>query len=364
MKVLDPCDHQRGYQRIIAIYIKYLMTGVNFRNKDFLRLATVRGCASSINSLFKLQDMKPPINVAIPNNVSGILINNLVKEEDIARQRSPLDSAIFAKLLRKSNVSCSLDSEQRTLFDLVILGRYIGPCVSKYGQTTDKNLDYHVYPSRKKVIKAFTANNFRFFDKNSQAITELSDDSINRVDRVCITWRIQKNCQNNQTVTLLSDKANTAICPVLDALRLVLRARRLSQPDLMPVACYLKKDALAYITGSRIAVLFRAAARAVRPTISKEEEQRYSAHSLQVWACVLLDEVDKSPDYIKKRLRWMGDSFRMYLHDMRVIQDQHRKALRASSEEVMDLVSALPDDILCLSIMSNGTASNKDDMGE
>jgi hypothetical protein len=236
--------------------------------------------------------------------------------------------------------------------------------VSKYVQTTDKNVDYHVYPSGKKVIKAFTANNFCFFDKNSQAITELSNNSIDRVDRVCITWRIQKNCQNNQMVTLLSDKANTAICPVLATLHLVLRARRLSQPDLMPVACYLKKDALAYITGSRIAILFQAAAKAVRPTISKEEEQQYSAHLLQVWACVLLDEAGKLPDYIKKRLRWMGDSFWMYLRDTPVIQDQHHKALRALSEEVMDLVSALPDDIFRLSIMSDGTAGNEDDMGE
>jgi hypothetical protein len=140
------------------------MTGINFRNKDFLRLATVQGYASSINSLFKLRDMKPPINVADPNKVSGILINNLVKKEDIARQCLPLYSAIFAKLLRKSNVSCSLDSEQRTLFNLVVLGRYIGPRVSKYTQTTDKNVDYHVYPSGKKVIKAFTANDFCFFD--------------------------------------------------------------------------------------------------------------------------------------------------------------------------------------------------------
>jgi hypothetical protein len=54
----------------------------------------------------------------------------------------------------------------------------------------------------------------------------------------------------------------------------------------------------------------------------------------------------------------------MYLRDTRVIQDQHREALRASSEEVMDLVSALPDNILHLSIMSDGTAGNEDDMGE
>ena len=131
----------------------------------------------------------------------------------------------------------------------------------------------------------------------------------------------------------------------------------------MPVACYLKKDAMAYLTGSRIALHFRAAARAVRPNISKDNEQRYSAHSMRVWACVLLDEAGKSPDYIKKRLCWMGDSFRMYLCDTQVIQDQHREALRASSEEVMDLISALPADILHLSIMSEETAGKEEDMG-
>jgi hypothetical protein len=52
----------------------------------------------------------------------------------------------------------------------------------------------------------------------------------------------------------------------------------------------------------------------------------------------------------------------MYLHDTHVIQDQHCEALRASSEEVMDLVIALPDDILCFSIMSDGTG-DEDDMG-
>jgi hypothetical protein len=167
--------------------------------------------------------------------------------------------------------------------------------MSEYAQAMDKNVDYHVYPSRKQVIKAFTANDFQFFDKNSQVITELSDASIEVVDRVCITWHIQKNRQNNQMVTLLPDKTNTAIFPVLAALCLVLRARRLSQPDLMPVACYLYKDALAYISGFRIAILFEAAARAMHPNISKEEEQQYSAHSLRVWACVLLDKAGNRP---------------------------------------------------------------------
>ncbi len=55
--------------------------------------------------------MKAPVDTSNPNNMAGIPINNLVKEEDIARQHSPLDSNIFAKLLRKSNVSRLPDSE-------------------------------------------------------------------------------------------------------------------------------------------------------------------------------------------------------------------------------------------------------------
>ncbi len=197
MNIADPCDHQRGYQRIITIYIKYLMSGVNFRNKDFLRSDTVKGYATSINALFKLQDMKPPVNVANPNNISGILINNLLKEEDISRQRSPLDSDIFTELLCKSNVSWSWDSKHSTLFDLVMIGCYIGPCLSEYAQTSDKNVDYHVYPSGKQVIKAFFASDFTFYDEKSQIIADLSDALFDTLERVRITWHIQKNCQNN-----------------------------------------------------------------------------------------------------------------------------------------------------------------------
>ncbi len=86
------------------------------------------------------------------------------------------------------------------------------------------------------MIKAFIVNNFQFIDVTGQVTTELSDASIDVVDKVPITWHIQKNCQNNQKITLSYDKTNPTICLVLAALRLVLRARCLTQPDLMPVA--------------------------------------------------------------------------------------------------------------------------------
>jgi hypothetical protein len=70
--------------------------------------------------------------------------------------------------------------------------------VSKYAQTSDKNVDYHMHSSGKQVIKAFIASNFMFYDDKSQIIADLSDALFNAGERVRITWHIQKNCQNNQ----------------------------------------------------------------------------------------------------------------------------------------------------------------------
>ena len=72
--------------------------------------------------------------------------------------------------------------------------------------------------------------------------------------------------------------------------------------------------------------------------MSKDELLRFSAHSLRVWTCILLDEAGMSPQFIMSRLQWIGNSFRMYLRDTGVIQDKHRDILRAASQEVLDLI--------------------------
>jgi hypothetical protein len=88
------------------------------------------------------------------------------------------------------------------------------------------------------------------------------------------------------------------------AMRLVLLAKWLNQLDDMPVAVHkTKKGKVIYLTGNKIAELLRKAVKEVRPDTTPDKLKRYSAHSLRVWACVLLDEAGKLPDYIKKRLR-------------------------------------------------------------
>lgn len=117
-------------------------------------------------------------------NVPATLVTNLDNEQDVSAQRSPLDNEIFAQLHAKVAASTSPDSVDNIFFDLLVLARYVGPCSSKYAQTKQSKFDYHVYPSGKRVVKAFTANDFVFFD-----ITDLSNSASAGVRSVRITWR-------------------------------------------------------------------------------------------------------------------------------------------------------------------------------
>ncbi len=345
----DPCGIKIRYQCIVAIYIKFVMRCIDYYNKDVLQSSTLRGYATAVNTLFQHRGYKQPTELSNPSNIPDIIINSLIKEESIASKCSPLDSAIFAELQQASSSSHSYDSNRNLLFDMLTLSHFIGSCVSKYTHTTQDKIGYHVYPSGTCVIKAFTANNFVFNDKNGHVIKKINDSILDIATSVPITWRIQKNRQNGQKIKLSVDTKNPALCPVQGAIGMVVRATRLGQQDNMLVACYRTKIApLLYITGSRIATLIRKAVKKVRPSTFPDDLKKYSAHSLRVWACVLLDEAGMSLSFIQKPLCWLGDSFKMYLCDTKAIQEKHLAALQTASSNVMALISTPPDDIVRL----------------
>jgi hypothetical protein len=181
-----------------------------------------------------------------------ILVNNLLKEEDIARQHSPLDNSIFAELRQMSKTSCNEDLVHNLLFNVVALGRYIRPRLSKYVQTSQENVNICTYPSGTTVVKAFVANNFIFYHKKQCRIRVLNKASLNNAASVKISWHIQKNCQSNQAITLAANMENPAICPVHSAMQMVLQACQFHQPDNMPfVICKTRRTRFFYLTGNK-----------------------------------------------------------------------------------------------------------------
>ena len=54
MGIPYPCGGNQGYERIVAIYIKFLQYGVNYTNKDGLQAATLVRYAKAIMNIFTL----------------------------------------------------------------------------------------------------------------------------------------------------------------------------------------------------------------------------------------------------------------------------------------------------------------------
>jgi hypothetical protein len=102
-----------------------------------------------------------------------------------------------------------------------------------------------------------------------------------------------------------------------------------------------------YLTGNKISELLQAIAKKCHPDLTKDEISRFSSHSGRVWAVVLLDEAGMNPDFIKSRLRWMGESYRLYLRDTAILQQKHIAALEQSSFDFISLYgdnqTVLPD---------------------
>ena len=62
--------------------------------------------------------------------------------------------------------------------------------------------------------------------------------------------------------------------------------------------------------------------------MAEEDLKKLSTHSAQVFALVLrLSEANCKPDFLKSRLRWMGESYQSYRRDTAEINKQHKQSL-------------------------------------
>ena len=76
----------------------------------------------------------------------------------------------------------------------------------------------------------------------------------------------------------------------------------------------------------------------VYPDISKKNLAVYSCHSIRAWACVCLGEAEMSLDFIKKRLYWLGESYRVYFRGTNTINELHNAALKESAKKAVELI--------------------------
>ena len=78
--------------------------------------------------------------------------------------------------------------------------------VAEYARTTQNKVDEFEYASGNRVIKAFVLLDWKFYDKTGRLITVHSfDDLADSPEKMKLTFRIQKNRQNGQSITFVAD---------------------------------------------------------------------------------------------------------------------------------------------------------------
>jgi hypothetical protein len=84
--------------------------------------------------------------------------------------------------------------------------------------------------------------------------------------------------------------------------------------DILVVIYVNNKGEVKYLMSNKVTEITIKVVRKVYPYMQNEEIMIYSTHNSRVWAairvwfCVSMYEARKSPDFTKKRLRWMGES--------------------------------------------------------
>jgi hypothetical protein len=144
------------------------------------------------------------------------IVTTREKEENIANQRNPITREMFAALLDLARRSESKDSIEAVVANWFSLIRITNLQCAEYAQKTQSAVDEHEYPSGRHITKAFVPTDWKFYDKDGVTINvhPLSEDVHVFPTKLRVTYRIHKNRQNGQSITLVTDNIHPDICPV------------------------------------------------------------------------------------------------------------------------------------------------------
>ena len=138
--IRDPVGPDIGWQVILAMYIKEVMTGVNYLNKSSLRSATCKGYALAVKRLFLLRNVPSPVDFTDETNWTKTIVHNLEREENIACQRKPLDNKIHAQLITQAK-EAGVNSLEASVADVATTGKATGWQASEHSQTKFSAVD-------------------------------------------------------------------------------------------------------------------------------------------------------------------------------------------------------------------------------
>lgn len=335
-----------------------IISGNNI-NKMPLRAQTVREYLEAINELFEESGYDKPTNFEQKKTAPTLFYENAKTWESEPNRRTHITQVFLDEFKKLANVDASNpNSIIQAMLDWTKLGRYTAFRLAEYGQSTETKIDYHELPNGTKIMKALCRDDLCFKDSAGKVVKN-PVANVHLVYSVTITWRVQKNRRNGQKITWVLDSKDAALCPVQAAIRIYNRSMVLGMSSSEPMGVYRNdKKKVKYLTGAKISKLFKMIATRAYEDITAPELRKYSAHMIRVTACVILQVADKPPDFIKSRLRWESDAYRVYLRDTSILAQRHLAA------HTTNQAYAIGDENLAESNVSSTSITSQDKMGK
>jgi hypothetical protein len=185
---------------------------------------------------------------------------------------------------------------------------------------------------------AFCLDDIQFQGANGEPLPHsavLSNPALAR--SLTVHWRMQKNGDHGEKNLFTRNDEDSRLCCVHHWIRILQRFVEMhSYARNIPLACYWSQyhDSSFYITSENIETAMRETAASyyeLDPVKDKSILQKFSAHSLRVGACIILQAMGFFSHQIQQMLRWKSDSWLMYTRNLHVVSRQQNEAIFKAS---------------------------------
>jgi len=323
---------------LLACYSVHLILGNTLKSLR-VRHSTLRHYLNQAISLHLARGLPDPTEPSfLSQDLVSVLLNAVKSYEKVPNRKEMITDSMILHMLQECRLSPP-DSLHFAIFDWIILGRVTGARRSEWcqdGSGIEMTTPCLAHPIPEP--KAFIFDDFHFFDALHRRIYNVSGQNANEVAFVKICWRFQKNNDNGQVIPYSRDRSNPEVCPVMAAVRIILRASALGLPSSSPLAIYAPTSSssnFTHITASQVVKFLRRSAQAVFGFKSKDTAlQRWTCHSIRVTAANILHRAGMSDSYIQTRLRWKSNTFLMYLRNTFHSADKHSTVLAISPSNI------------------------------
>ncbi|KAG7341088.1 hypothetical protein IV203_023039 [Nitzschia inconspicua] len=150
---------------------------------------------------------------------------------------------------------------------------------------------------------------------------------------VTVCFRVQKNGAHGETKLFTQNTHDLNLCPVRHWLSIVQRFVHLVGCDEhIPLAVYhdATLNRVRYLTSTDIEQQMRLLAAELYdldPIRDAKDLARFSAHSLRVGACCVLQALSFEEHEIEKLLRWKSKTWQLYTRNLCVVSQKHNKTI-------------------------------------